>query len=294
MKIYSKFSTFILLLLTINASMAQLISDSLLIDGHYRTFHYHLPQQANTHASLIFILHGSGGSGKGIMKGATKLEAVSTKENILMVYPDGYKNFWNECRKMATSEANIRNIDENSFFSEMIDYFVKRFGVNPKQVFAIGTSGGGHMTYKLALTMPEKFKAISAIIANLPDSGYMDCEEKRMPIAVMITNGTSDGVNPYEGGDITISGAFWGKVRSSWQSFQYWANLNGYTGKPKEVNLPDIDPGDGKIIEKYSFAEKGKPEVVLLKVNNGKHDYPNDIDVYIESWSFFKRQLAIR
>ena len=51
---------------------------------------------------------------------------------------------------------------------------------------------------------------------------------------------------------------------------------------------------DGKIIEKYSFAEKGKPEVVLLKVNNGKHDYPNDIDVYLESWSFFKRQLAIR
>jgi len=26
-------------------------------------------------------------------------------------------------------------------------------------------------------------------------------------------------------------------------------------------------------------------------VINGKHDYPNDIDVHLEAWSFFKRQL---
>ena len=126
------------------------------------------------------------------MKGAANLKAISTRENILMIYPDGYKKFWNECRKMATSAANLENIDENSFFNEMIEYFVKKYKINPGQVFAIGTSGGGDMTYKLALTMPQKFKAISAIIANLPDTGYMDCPEKKLPIPVMITNGTND------------------------------------------------------------------------------------------------------
>jgi polyhydroxybutyrate depolymerase len=58
--------------------------------------------------------------------------------------------------------------------------------------------------------------------------------------------------------------------------------------------LPDTDPTDGKIIEKYTYKQKGKPEVTLLKVINGEHNYPNDIDVYLESWSFFKRQIGIK
>jgi polyhydroxybutyrate depolymerase len=55
----------------------------------------------------------------------------------------------------------------------MIAYFTKHYQVNPRQVFAVGTSGGGHMAYKLALTMPETFRAITAIIANLPDTSNL-------------------------------------------------------------------------------------------------------------------------
>ncbi len=279
------------LVLSVHLCCAQFISDSIKIDGNYRIFHFHQPPASQINASLVFVLHGSGGSGKGIMKGAAKLEAISTGENILMVYPDGYKNYWNECRKLATSAANVEDIDENTFFLKMIEYFINRYKVNPGQVFAIGTSGGGHMTYKLALTMPEKFKAISALIANLPDTGYIDCPEKKLPIPVMIVNGTNDDVNPYNGGNMNVSGSFWGKVRSTDQTFQYWAKLDGYKGSPKKELLPDTDPTDGKTIEKFSYKKKGKPEVVLLKVINGKHDYPNDIDVYLESWAFFKRQM---
>ena len=99
MKNIIKISILSLLLSLAIGSKSQLISDSLLIDGHYRTFHFKKPSSANTKASLIFVLHGSGGSGKQIMEGAVKLEAISGSENILLVYPDGYKNFWNECRK---------------------------------------------------------------------------------------------------------------------------------------------------------------------------------------------------
>ena len=118
------------------------------------------------------------------MKRTEKLEAIAERENILMVYPDGYKNYWNECRKMATSVANLENIDENSFFNKMIDYFISKYQISSNHVFAIGTSGGGHMAYKLAITMPEKFKSITAIIANLPDTSNMDCIEKKQPMPV--------------------------------------------------------------------------------------------------------------
>lgn len=82
-----------------------------------------------------------------------------------------------------------------------------------------------------------------------------------------------------------------GMVRSTESSFRYWAKLAGYQGEPVKATLPDTDPEDEKTIERYTFKEKGKPEVVLLKVIGGRHDYPGDIDVHVEAWQFFKRQL---
>ena len=270
---------------------AQVINDSLWIDGHYRSFHFNKPSVSNTKASLIFVLHGSGGNGLKSMKSATKLMALAETEHILMVFPDGYKKNWNECRKNAPAAANVENIDENAFFSQMIDYFVANYKINPARVFAIGTSGGGLMVYTLAMTMPEKFKGITAIVANIPVPDNMDCVEKKIPMPVMIINGTNDQTNPYNGG---ISAKNKGFVRSTDESFRYWAMLGGYKGEPTMEALPDTDPTDGKTIEKYTYKQKGKPEVGLLKVINGEHSNPKDIDVYLESWSFFKRQIGIK
>ncbi|MFD2932394.1 alpha/beta hydrolase family esterase [Spirosoma flavum] len=279
----------ILLSIKTASAQKQLLTDSVLIEGHYRTFHFLEPPKPNS--SLIFILHGSGGNGLGIREGAGKLEEKADDENLLLVYPDGYKKYWNECRKTANTAANLENINENSFFEEMIGYFDRKHLINPKQVFAIGTSGGGHMAYKLALTMPEKLRAITALIANLPDTNNLDCPEKGIAIPVMIVNGTSDTVNPYEGGEVITGNISLGLVRSTERTFQYWARLAGYTRKPIKELVPDADPNDHKTVERYTYKEIGKPEVTLLKVLGGKHDYPNDINVYLEAWSFFKRQL---
>lgn len=269
---------------------AQIIDDSLWIEGHQRSFHFLKSGQANS--SLVFILHGSGGNGLQMQSRTKALEAIASSENILLVYPDGYKKYWNECRKTANSAANIENINENAFFEAMMVYFKARYQINEKQIFAVGTSGGGHMAYKLALTMPERFRAITALIANLPDTNNMDCGEKKMALPVMIVNGTEDKVNPYNGGEVIISNNIsLGLVRSTDQTFEYWSSIAGYKGSPKHELLPDVDPTDGKTIEKYTFKKKRKPEITLLKVIHGKHDYPNDIDVHLAAWAFFKRSM---
>ena len=291
MKNNLKAQVFIITLLFFIGANAQVINDSLLIDGHYRSFHFNKPSANNTNASLIFVLHGSGGNGIESMRGAAKLMALVESEHLLMVFPDGYKKNWNECRKMAPAAANVENIDENAFFSQMIDYCVANYKINSARVFVVGTSGGGHMAYTLAMTMPEKIKAITAIIANIPVPSNMDCIEKKTPMPVLIINGTNDQTNPYNGG---ISAKNKGLVRSTDESFRYWAILGGYKGEPTMESLPDIDPTDGKTIEKYTYKQKGKPEVTLLKVINGGHNFPNDIDVYLESWNFFKRQIEIK
>lgn len=279
-------------LLVPSHAFCQVITDSILVDGNYRLFHFKKPMSLTSGGSLVFIMHGSGGNGMDMMSGTTALQQKIVTDNVLLVYPDGYKKYWNECRKMASSLANKLNINEEGFFVAMINYFKEKYKINGQHVFAMGTSGGGHMCYKLAMTIPEKFKAITAIIANLPDNENMDCSEAKKAIPVMIINGTADAVNPYEGGMMRGGNFIMGTVRSTDQSFQYWARLAGYSGDPIKTSVPDKDPADGRIIERYTYHEKDKPEIVLLKVVGGKHDYPNDIDVHVEGWEFFKRQLS--
>lgn len=287
--------TKVLLILFISISqisIGQIQTDSLKIDQNFRSFHYLSP--AKKQAKLVFILHGSGGTGMQIReyagKPTQKIEEIAPKENILLVFPNGYKKFWNECRKTADSEANHLNINEEAFFSEMISYFHQKYEIDRQSVYVIGTSGGGHMAYKLAMTMPEKIRAITAIVASLPDETNFDCVAKGVAKPIMIVNGTADPLNKYEGGEIILGGnRSLGLVRSTDATFDYWSKLAGYTGKPTMQILPDNDPKDGKIVEKYTFKDTNKPEVSLYKVIGGKHDYPNDIDVYIEALEFFKR-----
>lgn len=272
---------------------AQLRSDSLLIDGHYRVFHYNTPSKPLHGPGLVFVLHGSGGNGLGMRKSATKMEQQALMEQVLVVYPDGYKRYWNECRKLSPAQANQENIDEQAFFEGMISYFQKRYQVDPARVFAVGTSGGGHMAYKLALTMPNAFRAITAIIANLPDSANLDCQPSGKAVAMMIINGTLDPINPYQGGPVILGKNMnMGVVRSTERTLNYWAGLAQYKGDPTRESLPDVDTTDGKTIERFTYRQKGKPEIVLLKVIGGKHDYPGDIDVHLEALAFFMRQLT--
>lgn len=272
---------------------AQIATDSILVDQHYRVFHFNMAP-LKPGASIVFVLHGSGGDGMGARNPAQALERQAMQENIQLVYPDGYKHFWNECRKNAPTPPNIENINEEGFFSGMINYFHRRYKTDTQKVFVIGTSGGGHMAYKLGLTMPEKIKAITAIIANLPDSNNMDCIPLNKSLPVMIVNGTDDKVNPYNGGEVKTGTLVLGTVVSTDSSFHYWAKLAGYSGKATERKYPDTNDADGKTITSYSFKQKGKPEIVLLRVEGGKHEYPGDIDVFIEAWHFFKRQLRVK
>lgn len=288
-----RLTPFLLIALLYAPVQAQVISDSIQIEGHYRIFHFNKPSQSLHRPGLIFVLHGSGGNGEGMMNTALKMEQQATAQNALVVYPDGYKRYWNECRKSSPVQANLENINEQAFFREMIAYFKKRHQINDSHVFAVGTSGGGHMAYKLGLTMPTTFKAITAIIANLPDSTNMDCAPLGKPIAIMIVNGTEDPINPYNGGAVILGKNMnMGVVQSTGQTLRYWATLARYQGQPTQKNLPDTDPKDGKRIERYTYQANGKPEVVLLKVVGGKHDYPNDIDVHVEALAFFTRQIG--
>jgi poly(3-hydroxybutyrate) depolymerase len=281
-----------MLLATLFTGSAQFTSDSVLIENRSRSFHFKIPAQLKPGTSLLFLMHGSGGTGLGMAKTTSKLQAIADKENLIIVYPDAYEGFWNECRRYSTATANKEDLDEEGFFNAMINRFDSLYKIDRKKVFAAGMSGGGHMAYKLGLTMPGTIHAIAAIIANLPDAASTDCIPAGKAIPVMIINGTLDQINPYNGGKMIVNNSNFGVVRSSEESFAYWSSLAGYSGQPVKKLLPDTDPGDKKRIESYTYKSKNKPEITLLKVVGGKHDYPNDIDVFLYIWDFFKRSMT--
>lgn len=283
-----KSAVIILISLSLTAK-SQLITDSILIEGHYRTFSYNKPAADVSGGSLMFVMHGSGGSGNDIIARTKKLEAIAPREKLLLVYPNGYQRYWNECRKYSTAVANKENINEEDFFTAMIALFENKYHINKNKVFASGMSGGGHMSYKLALTMPGKIKAIAAVVANLPDSASSDCVLAGKPLPVLIINGTLDNTNPYNGGEMFVNNTSFGVVRSTENTFRFWSSLAGYKGAAKKKLLPDNDPADGRTIESYTYSKRKKPTIQLLKVIGGKHDYPNDIDVFSYVWEFFKK-----
>lgn len=276
----------ITLVISLSAS-SQLTADSVLIDNHHRTFSFYPPAMHSSKASLMFIMHGSGGSSDNMIGISKNLAAIAEKENLILVYPNGYLHYWNECRKFSTAVANKEDINEQAFFTAMIKHFYQLYNIDTSRVFASGMSGGGHMAYKLGMTMPGKIKAIAAVVANLPDSASCDCTASGKALPVLIINGTADGTNPYNGGEMFVNNSSFGVVRSSEGTFQYWANLAGYKGVPEIQVLPDNDPNDQKRIEAYTYRQKKHPTVQLLKVIGGKHDYPNDIDTYVYIWNFF-------
>ncbi len=280
----------VVLILTGYAIQAQVVHDSILVEGYYRSFCFKKPSHDTKGGSLVFAIHGSGGTAEAFMKYTGKVEEKMPVDNFLLVYPQGYKRYWNECRRASTVEANKIDINEEAFFLGMIDYFVAKYGIDRAKVFASGASGGGQMAYKMGLRLPGQFRAIAALVANMPTADNMDCVALGEPVSMLIINGTADPVNPDEGGEMKASIPL-GTVISTRESFVYWAGLAGYEGEPEKRILPDLVPGNNISMESYTYQAKGKPEVKLIRVINGVHSPPQDIHFYTEVWDFFKQQL---
>jgi polyhydroxybutyrate depolymerase len=272
---------------------------SLNIDGLQRSFQYYLPEAHTPSALLVFALHGSMGSSNDMrwQTGFGFEHIAATDKNLIVVYPNGFERHWNDCRATASYSANTQNIDDIAFFKEMITYFTEIHGINPDAVFATGVSNGGHMSYKLAMEMPEQITAIAPIVANIPVTENLDCTPKQQPMSVTIFNGMQDPVNPFEGGKVVLFGNdSRGTVMSSSESINYWLNL--VSDKPDTHTVKDT-ASKSKIeewqagnyrFELYHLNETGHV-IASNKVRFGRLAGPNasGIEVVDEIWQFFKQ-----
>ena len=277
---------------------------SLLAGLQRRTLSFYVPGSVEKAPALIFALHGSSANGAMMRKlSHYQFDALADSKGVIVVYPDGYKGYWNDCRKSADYASNVENIDDPAFFRAMVAFFVARFHVDATRVYALGASNGGHMVYRLGLEMPETFAALAAVAANLPVDSNLDCKPSQRPVSIAVLNGTKDPINPYNGGQVNLFGnSSRGAVRSTADTMNYWAALASATAPATTERLPEHDGNPATWIDRQIWRGRDNVEVRLYTLQGSGHVLPSqtssvldrvlggaaaDIDAAPELWDFF-------
>jgi len=270
--------------------------------GMERTYTAYIPSGELSSPALIIALHGAKGTGKTMREAsAYQFDHLAEKVKCVVVYPDGYMNHWNDCRNTPTEETYVKNIDDVSFITSIIEACCRKWSADPKRVYAVGLSNGGHLCFRLATEVPRKLAGIAVIGANMPAPGFSKCTDPRPVMPLMIVNGTDDPINPFEGGTVRLLYVFSrGPVVSSKQTARLWLKPEDSSTHPIVKKYLDRDPGDETYIESLSWPDS---KVRLYIVYGGGHTIPGgaqylpqfivgrvnkDINCAEEAWKFFQ------
>lgn len=143
---------------------------------------------------LVLFFHGSMQSGSVIRRFTA---GTFDRLPATVVYPDGYRNHFNDARATLPVAAREENIDDVGFTRKIIEELA------PRRVFAAGYSNGGQFVIRLLFDAPSLLTAAAIFASTLgkgdnhaptnPDSAYI-------PTPVMFVHGTADRLAPYGGG----------------------------------------------------------------------------------------------
>lgn len=277
-------------------------------DGLERSFSYYVPRGLGPGATVVLSLHGSRGSGARIRQATGfAFDVLADRHGFIVVYPDAYEGHWNDCRAVGDYAARRLDVDDVGFIRRVLDVLQERESVDLGRVFSMGLSGGGQMSLRLGIELPEIIRGAVAIAANMPAPRNLVCEPSDAAVALMLINGTDDPINPYDGGEVSMLGRFGrrGAVLSSLESAELWAERAGHASTPFQHRYPDAAPDDGSVATRMVWADPGRPEVSLVTVHGGGHTIPlpeqpfprflgatnRDFSAADEIWRFFQREL---
>ncbi len=248
------------------------------IDGMERTFVYHVPSGLKPKSRLIIAYHGTAMTGRmmQIMTGHEFDEFADRDQNAIIVYPQGYKNNWNDCRKSALFPAKQMNLDDVGFTGQIIKYFIEHYNIDTTQVYAVGYSNGGAMVMKLAAEQPGWFKGFAVISSNLPVETNNACYDANKPVSLLYMRGMQDPIIPYGGGEVVfIDGRHFGAVQSTQQTLQHWLNVSRCDTLPFSTLQYANNAGAVTATQENYYSSTTNKRVVFIKVLDGGHTIPN-------------------
>ena len=279
-------------------------SSSIFSGGLQRTYNVHISSSYDKTipTPLVIVLHGGGGTGQGMTKLAS-FNAISDRENFIIVYPDGFENHWNDGRDVQRYRAQKQNVDDVGFISALIDHLSDEYNIDARRIYVTGISNGAMMSHRLGCELSQKIAAIAPVAGNIPVNMASVWAPSR-PVSVLIINGTEDPLVPWAGGDVHFGSVKLGQVLSVADTVKFWVANDKCISTSLSTQLPDTDPSDGTTVQKQTYigCEDGV-EVVLYAVEGGGHTWPGGLPYSPESvigrtsrdfdaseviWQFFK------
>lgn len=152
---------------------------------------------------LVFLFHGTGGSGQEYDYSYT--EQAAPEGGAIFVLPSGLdykwaKANWKGAKKMGweTFNDDSRDLD---FFDALWSHVQDEYCVDTTRVFASGHSIGGFMTNYLACARGDVFRAVAPISGGGPDPFFLQnhvCGPGK--VAARVIHGVDDKVVPFSFG----------------------------------------------------------------------------------------------
>ncbi|MCV2352809.1 prolyl oligopeptidase family serine peptidase [Paucibacter sp. B2R-40] len=249
------------------------------VAGVKRSYRTYVPKGLPKGAPLVLVMHGSGeGPGQIRLGTGYAFERLADEHGFAIVYPKSFASDWNDCSRIGDKELNSARSDDAGYLAALVDKLVAELALDPARVFATGVSNGGSMALRLALEQPSRYKAVAAVVANVPAPQNFECKPAAFATSVMIMNGTEDPLVPYAGGEINLLGLFYkgGEIISSRASAQYFADWAQLSGAP-QTSEKTVAEGVRVEQNRWSPGHNGsaaKTEVELVSIHGGGHGLP--------------------
>lgn len=239
------------------------------VDGRVRTFVVYQPASEKPTA-MIFILHGGSGHADKTGKLAPDMFPIADSNRVLLVFPQGVDESWNDGRLDPISTAHKERIDDVNFLNMLADKIGAQFSISRSKTTIMGISNGGMMSQR-AICDSDRFQKAVSIAANFPKDYVNNCKPSA-PRSVLFILGTEDPLVPFNGGPIKLFRKTRGEVLSAADSVKYWREKNQCNDKPTSDSLPDTEE-DGTTANRQIWNCAGA-RVGIVTVKGGGHTWP--------------------
>jgi polyhydroxybutyrate depolymerase len=248
-------------------------------DGQNRTFIVHVPSGYTglTPVPLLLDFHGLGSSAQSQASGSG-YRAATEKDGAIHVAPQGIDNAWNVGPCCTTS----RTIDDVAFTKAIVAKLKTDGCIDPKRVYAAGSSMGGGLSHYLACHAADVFAAVAPNAFDLLQENVTTCTPA-VPITEISFRGTADTIVPYAGGpSMAPNGVATINFLGAVATFQKWAELDTCTGAAEKAKYHAY-------CDSYTQCSGGV-EVTLCTIPNGGHTTSDgNIDIAGVGWAMLKR-----
>lgn len=275
-------------------------------EDYERSFEIYIPANYSDKLSypVVFILHGGGGSAKGLIRTTnSRFNELADENGFIAVYPNGIEKSWNDGARDSVGIARKLNINDVGFFEKMLENLDAEYNIDTKNIFVCGISNGGFMAQRLAFELSDKIKGIGVVAANL--SKVLERQKyPENPVSVIFINGTDDPIVPYNGGEVCVFRKKRGEIFSVVETITIWKKINACTQETEQYVYPDTANNDNcnAIKSEWINPENPKLKVAAVTIKNGGHTWPGtrrnlpkwlvgntnkDMNGCDEIWNFF-------